>query len=133
MAKRSHSRSSSSSRVLGVSVPSTITSKKMWKFSFLLLVLSIILLIVTATMPGSLEFNKNSDTMVAANNLHFFGVWIGILVFVYRLIKKQSVLNYFVFGFVLAVLVPALVCMIAEPYASKPSVTQQLTNILKYK
>ena len=101
-----HSRSNSSSRVLGMTIPSTITSKKIWKFSFLLLFIAIILLIVTATMPGSLEFNENSDTMKASDSLMFIGIWLGIFVFVYRLIKKQSVFNYFVFGFILAVIIP---------------------------
>ena len=135
MTKRSHSRSSSSSHVLGITVPSMITSKKIWKFSFLLLALAIILLIITAsTMPGSIESNKNSDIMKAADMLSFIGIWLGIFAFVYRLIKKQPVFNYFVFGFILAVIIPTIICTIAEPYPlPKPPPAQQLVNLLKYK
>jgi hypothetical protein len=135
-----HSRRSSSSGVISevkdmvaVSKVGVSSSLKLWKLSFLFLVLSIILLIVVLTMPGSYYTNRNSDIAKAADILNFVGVWLGILVWIYRVAYKMPVLKHWIFGFILAVVIPPLIMYIANPDMSQPPPSQQLLNVLRFK
>ncbi len=114
-------------------VPRNVTSERIWKFSLLLLVISILLLIYVVTMPGSIYVNIDTDAGKAANLLSFIGIYLGILVWIYRLFNKLPVLKYWIAGFILAVVIPPIIFYIAIPNIVQPPPAQQMMNLLKYR
>lgn len=121
------------SDMISVSKVGVSSSLRLWKLSFLMLFIALIIFVVVVAMPNTYEVDKvtYASAVKAANILHFVGVWLGIAVWIYRLVYKMPVMKYWMFGFVLAVLLPPLIVMIAEPTVTQPSAVAQLKNVLK--
>lgn len=117
---KSNSRSGSynsvslKSNISDLTKKSSSVSLNLWKLSFLLAVIAIILLIYVLASPGLLYEKLNSNVATAYYALSAIAWWLGIFVWIYRLASGLPVLKYWCIGLFLNVLIPLFIMAMAS-------------------